>query len=69
MPRLCCTAACQNPRLRLPGRHRTALAWWLLLTAAGAAALARLELARLHDGFETDARMEMVKLREGAEAR
>ncbi|HET8748787.1 MAG TPA: ATP-binding protein [Ramlibacter sp.] len=43
--------------MRLPGRHRTALGLWLLLTAAGAAALARLELARLQDLFETDARI------------
>jgi signal transduction histidine kinase len=45
------------PRMRLPGRHRAALGLWLLLCALGAAALVRLELARLQDLFETDARI------------
>jgi signal transduction histidine kinase len=43
--------------MRLPGRHRAALALWVLLTALGGAALARLQLARLQDLFETDARI------------
>ena len=45
------------PRMRLPGRHRAAFGLWLLLTAVGAAALVRLELAHLQDLFETDARI------------
>ncbi|GAB3650997.1 sensor histidine kinase [Ramlibacter alkalitolerans] len=43
--------------MRLPGRHRAALALWVLLTALGGAALARLQLAHLQDLFETDARI------------
>ena len=43
--------------MRLPGRHRAAFGLWLLLTAVGAAALVRLELAHLQDLFETDARI------------
>ena len=43
--------------MRLPRRHRAALGLWLLLTLVGGVALARLELARLQDLFETDARI------------
>ncbi|MCC2674039.1 MAG: periplasmic sensor signal transduction histidine kinase [Ramlibacter sp.] len=43
--------------MRLSGRHRVALALWLALTAAGGVALARMELARIQEAFETDARI------------
>jgi signal transduction histidine kinase len=43
--------------MRLPGRHRGFLLLWLALTAAGCVGLARMELARLRDAFETDARI------------
>jgi signal transduction histidine kinase len=41
----------------LLSRHRLPLALWLALTAAGCVALARAELVRLRDAFETDARI------------
>ncbi|MEJ5991537.1 ATP-binding protein [Ramlibacter sp. PS3R-8] len=43
--------------MRLPGRHRGSLLLWLGLTAVGCVGLARMELARLQDAFETDARI------------
>ncbi|HEY0823022.1 MAG TPA: two-component sensor histidine kinase, partial [Ramlibacter sp.] len=40
-----------------PGRYRAPLALWLALTVLGCVALARAELQRLQDAFETDARI------------
>ncbi|HSV78392.1 MAG TPA: ATP-binding protein [Ramlibacter sp.] len=42
---------------RLLDRHALPLALWLLLSVAGCLLLARAELARLRDAFETDARI------------
>src|SRR5512145_2771481 len=43
--------------MRPPRRTRAALALWLALTVAGCVVLARAELARLREAFETDARI------------
>ncbi|MBC5784732.1 two-component sensor histidine kinase [Ramlibacter sp. USB13] len=43
--------------MRLPGRHRAPLALWLALSVAGGVLLARAELQRLREAFETDARI------------
>lgn len=43
--------------MRLPSRYRAPLALWLALTLVGCVVLARAELARLRDAFETDARI------------
>jgi signal transduction histidine kinase len=43
--------------MRLSGRHRVDLALWLALTVLGCIALARMELERLREAFETDARI------------
>jgi signal transduction histidine kinase len=43
--------------MRPPSRYRAPLALWLALTALGCVALARGELQRLQDAFETDARI------------
>ena len=42
---------------RLTGHHGLALALWFVLTAAGCVLLARAELGRLREAFETDARI------------
>jgi signal transduction histidine kinase len=41
----------------LPSRYGPAVALWCALTAVGCVLLARAELARLHEAFETDARI------------
>ena len=43
--------------MRLPSRYRAPLALWLALSVAGGALLARAELRRLREAFETDARI------------
>lgn len=43
--------------MRLPGRDRGFLVVWLALTIAGGFALPRMELSRLREAFETDARI------------
>lgn len=43
--------------MRLTASHRAPLALWLVLTLAGAAAIAQVELVRLREAFETDARI------------
>jgi signal transduction histidine kinase len=43
--------------MRLLSRHRASLVLWLAFTTAGCVVLARMELARLRDAFETDARI------------
>ena len=47
----------QNGRMRLLRRHPAPVAAWLALSLAGGAVLARMELARQQDAFETDARI------------